>query len=65
MKMKAFVLIFIAVFAAVAAITFMELSNNSAIKRCGDFAEPYRIVQVDDNGTVEPQREIDTPGMPG
>jgi hypothetical protein len=64
-KVKAFVLIFLTAFAAVAATTFVQLSNRPTIEKRIDFAKPYGIVQVDNNGTVEPQKEIDTPGMPG
>lgn len=65
MKIKAFVLIFLAVFATVAATTFMELSSSPIAEVSTDSSRPCKVVLVDNNETIDPLKEIDTPGMPG
>jgi len=56
-------LIFLVVFAATATICLVRISNSQIIDKNISYAESHSIIQIDDD-LVEPQKEIDTPGMP-
>jgi flagellar basal body-associated protein FliL len=60
---KALLLIFLVVFAAAVATSFVLLSSSAPISRDVNFAESHSVVQV--FGEVEPEGiEMDGPGMP-
>ena len=63
MNGKALLLIFLVVFAAAVATSFVLLSSSAPISGDVNFAESHSVVQV--FGEVEPEGiEMDGPGMP-
>jgi hypothetical protein len=65
MKIKVFVLIFLAAFAVVVPTILAELSIWTPIEKHIDNTCHFRFVSIDENITVGTERELDTPGMPG
>lgn len=63
MNVKAAILIFLVIFAAAATTLMLEISNSQILNQNMCDTESNSIIQIDDD-LVEPQKEIDTPGMP-
>lgn len=63
MNVKAAILIFLVVFAAAATTLMLEISNSQILNQNMCDTESNSIIEIDDD-LVEPQKEIDTPGMP-
>lgn len=63
LNVKAAILIFLVVFAAAATTLMLEISNSQILNQNMCDTESNSIIQIDDD-LVEPQKEIDTPGMP-
>ena len=63
MNVKAVILIFLVVFAAAATTLMLEISNSQILNQNMCDTESNSIIEIDDD-LVEPQKEIDTPGMP-
>ena len=63
MNVKAAILIFLVVFAAAATTLMLENSNSQILNQNMCDTESNSIIEIDDD-LVEPQKEIDTPGMP-
>lgn len=62
MNLKAVALIFLVVFAATATLYMAGISSSQRVNDDVSYRE-CNIIQVDED-LVEPQKEIDTPGMP-
>ncbi|MEM3875365.1 MAG: hypothetical protein QXU45_09580 [Candidatus Bathyarchaeia archaeon] len=64
MNLKVVALIFLIVFAATATLCLAAgISSSQMINKDASHTESRSIIQVDED-LVEPQKEIDTPGMP-
>jgi hypothetical protein len=63
LNVKAVALIFLVIFAATATAYLVGISHSQIITKNISYTESRSIIQVDDD-LVEPQKEIDTPGMP-
>jgi len=63
LNVKAAILIFLVVFAAAATTLMLEISNSQILNQNMCDTESNSIIEIDDD-LVEPQKEIDTPGMP-
>ncbi len=63
MNVKAAILIFLVIFAAAATTLMLEISNSQILNQNMCDTESNSIIEIDDD-LVEPQKEIDTPGMP-
>jgi len=63
LNVKAAILIFLVIFAAAATTLMLEISNSQILNQNMCDTESNSIIQIDDD-LVEPQKEIDTPGMP-
>jgi len=63
LNVKAAILIFLVVFAAAATTLMLENSNSQILNQNMCDTESNSIIEIDDD-LVEPQKEIDTPGMP-
>ncbi|MCL6578962.1 MAG: hypothetical protein K6T73_06190 [Candidatus Bathyarchaeota archaeon] len=63
MNIKAVALIFLVIFATTATAYLVGISHSQIITKSIHYTESPGIIQVDDD-LVEPQKEIDTPGMP-
>ena len=63
LNVKAAILIFLVIFAAATTTFLLGISNSQILNQnmCG--TESNSIIQIDDD-LIEPQEEIDTPGMP-
>jgi hypothetical protein len=65
-KLEVLALVFIVAFATCATVISVGLQGNMPHVKDVRYAGSYGTTLVDNNGTtVEPQKEIDTPGMPG
>lgn len=62
MNLKAVVFIFLVVFTA-ATLYIAEISGSQMTNKDISYTEPHSVIQVNET-IVEPQKEIDTPGMP-
>jgi len=63
LNVKAAILIFLVIFAAAATTLMLEISNSQILNQNMCDTESNSIIEIDDD-LVEPQKEIDTPGMP-
>jgi len=63
LNVKAAILILLVIFAAAATTLMLEISNSQILNQNMCDTESNSIIEIDDD-LVEPQKEIDTPGMP-
>jgi hypothetical protein len=65
MNLKALTLIFLVLFAAAATVSVVGLSSSRTTEKNLGSTSSYNVVHIDTGTFVQPNEEIDNPGMPG
>jgi uncharacterized protein YwlG (UPF0340 family) len=65
MNLKALTLILLVIFASASTVFVIGLSSSRTAEQNVGFTKSYNVVQIRNETSVEPNGEIDTPGMPG
>ena len=65
MNLKALMLILLVIFASASTVFVVGLSSSRTIGENFGFTKSHSVVKIDNETSVEPNEEIDTPGMPG
>jgi len=65
MNLKALMLILLVIFASASTVFVAGLSSTRTAGENLGSTKSHSVVKIDDGTSVEPNEEIDTPGMPG